>query len=205
MRRRVVRLALCGATLPWLIVTGSIRAEQRTDWRAVASADDRERLREWRDAWQEGLALARRAPGADVIAREPPLFDPDDALDRPMPVPGSYRCRTIKLGRADGGAALAIGGWGECRVGSAGALLRLERLDGGQRLAGLIYAGGSTRAVFLGTVALAEERRAIAYGHVAGRDMAGVVERIGERRWRLALPYPPFDSKLELLEFEPAA
>lgn len=202
MRRSAIRSTIALG----LMLAGAARAaEQRTDWRLVVSADDRERLREWRDAWQEGLALARRAPAADIIARDPVLFDPDDGLDRPMPTVGAYRCRTIKLGHIDGGAGLLVDSWGSCRIVPDGALVRLERLDGAQRLSGLLYAGGTSRAIFLGTVSFAEERRAIAYGHAAGRDLVGVVERIGERRWRLALPYPQFESKLDVVEFEPAA
>jgi hypothetical protein len=34
--------------------------------------------------------------------------------------------------------------------------------------------------------------------------MAGVVERIGERRWRLVLPYPNFESTIDVLELLPA-
>ncbi len=35
------------------------------------------------------------------------------------------------------------------------------------------------------------------------RDMAGVLERIGERRWRLVLPYPRFESLLDVVELVP--
>jgi hypothetical protein len=34
--------------------------------------------------------------------------------------------------------------------------------------------------------------------------MAGVVERIGERRWRLVLPYPAFESTIDIVELIPA-
>ena len=74
-------------------------------------------------------------------------------------------------------------------------------LDGVQRVSGTIYTDTDRRAVFLGTIAFAEERRPAAYGHAAGRDMAGVVERIGEGRWRLALPFPPLGGALALVEF----
>jgi hypothetical protein len=49
-----------------------------------------------------------------------------------------------------------------------------------------------------------DERRPVAYGHAAGRDVAGVVERIGERRWRLVLPYPRFGAALDVIELVPA-
>ncbi|RZJ43020.1 MAG: DUF4893 domain-containing protein, partial [Brevundimonas sp.] len=32
------------------------------------------------------------------------------------------------------------------------------------------------------------------------RDQIGVLERIGESRWRLVLPWPKQEAKLELME-----
>ena len=37
-----------------------------------------------------------------------------------------------------------------------------------------------------------------------GRDLVGVLERIGERRWRLVTPWPAAESNLDLLELVPA-
>ena len=34
--------------------------------------------------------------------------------------------------------------------------------------------------------------------------MAGFVERVGPRRWRIAFPYPAFESNLDVLELVPA-
>jgi hypothetical protein len=41
------------------------------------------------------------------------------------------------------------------------------------------------------------------YGRDANRDMAGIVQRIGPRRWRLVLPYPHFESLLDVVELVP--
>ena len=38
------------------------------------------------------------------------------------------------------------------------------------------------------------------YGDQSIRDQVGVFERIGSDRWRLVLPWPKVDSKLEILE-----
>ncbi|MDB5668625.1 MAG: hypothetical protein JWL74_1575, partial [Alphaproteobacteria bacterium] len=35
------------------------------------------------------------------------------------------------------------------------------------------------------------------------RDMAGIVERIGDRRWRIVLPRPSFESIVDVLELVP--
>ncbi|MBL7373056.1 DUF4893 domain-containing protein, partial [Escherichia coli] len=39
-----------------------------------------------------------------------------------------------------------------------------------------------------------------AYGAQPERDQAGVVERIGENRWRVVIPWPKQESKLDLIE-----
>ena len=34
--------------------------------------------------------------------------------------------------------------------------------------------------------------------------MAGYVERVGEKRWRLVLPWPKFESIVDVVELVPA-
>jgi len=58
--------------------------------------------------------------------------------------------------------------------------------------------------VFLGSMALASEPAARSYGLRPERDMVAVVERIGERRWRLVIPWPANESNLDLIELVPA-
>jgi hypothetical protein len=57
----------------------------------------------------------------------------------------------------------------------------------------------------LGTLTLGDEPRAMPYGVDAQRDLAGFVERIGPARWRLVLPYPPFESQLDVIELVPSS
>jgi hypothetical protein len=57
--------------------------------------------------------------------------------------------------------------------------------------------------VFLGTLQLGDERRSLEYGHDRERDMAGLMERIGDSRWRLVFPYPAFESTIDIIELVP--
>ena len=50
---------------------------------------------------------------------------------------------------------------------------------------------------------LGDEARPLPYGRDADRDMAGIVERIGPRRWRVAFPYPRWESTIDILELIP--
>jgi hypothetical protein len=81
----------------------------------------------------------------------------------------------------------------------------VSRLDGPQRPTGLIFADTDARAILLGTMVFSDETRPLDYGRDAGRDMAGAVERIGHRRWRIVVPYPRFESTLDVVELVPAA
>jgi len=76
-------------------------------------------------------------------------------------------------------------------------------MTGSQRYVGLIFPGDVMRQVFLGTLVLGDERRAMQYGRDQERDVAGFVERIGRDRWRLLMPRPHFESQIDVLELVP--
>jgi hypothetical protein len=123
-----------------------------------------------------------------------------------VPPPGAYRCRTFKLGSPrPGNAGFVAYGWFDCRVDvAADGAARLVKLTGSQRQVGLLYRAAPTRAAFLGTLMLGDEARAYAYGVDRTRDVVGWVERVAPQRWRLAMPYPAFESVLDVLELVPA-
>jgi hypothetical protein len=90
-----------------------------------------------------------------------------------------------------------------CRITREGDISSLAKLTGSQRPVGLILADRDTRAIFLGTLVLGDETSPLQYGQDAARDMAGLIERVGDARWRLVLPYPAFESILDVIEFTP--
>lgn len=172
------------------------------DWRRVATAGDRDRLRRWRDAWMTALPRARAADPAGVAAQGA-LFQPDLALAGAAPS-GRYHCRVFKLGAA-GSAMRDFTAYPafDCRIDDEGRVRSFYKQTGSQRPVGLLFADGD-RTVFLGTLLLGDERAPLQYGQDRDRDMAGVLERIGERRWRLVLPWPRFESLLDVIELVPA-
>lgn len=185
--------------------SGAAVAPLPTDWRAVATAADRERLRNWRTNWVEALAEARGAGRGADIRREGVLLDPDRALPGATPPAGDYRCRTIKVGtRGMGGLAYIAYPFFDCRIDDEGQVRSFHKRSGSQRPVGLIFADGAARAVFLGTMVLGDETMPLQYGQDAARDLAGIVERVGDRRWRIALPAPAYESKLDVVELVPA-
>ena len=175
--------------------------QQATDnWRDYARPADADRLSRLTGAWATALKLANDKGHAGDLAALGPLADPKArALPHPQPAPGDYRCRTVKLGGSLGFISYP---WFRCHVElTPGGDLVLTKLTGSQRTAGKFYPDGDTRLVYLGGQAWgADEAAAPAYGQDAKRDQIGVLERIGETRWRLALPWPRVESDLDLVE-----
>ena len=175
-----------------------------TAYRDVISEDDHIRLRDWRSTFVDALAAARKAGRSAEIAREGALLDPDAAITGPAIPNGMYGCRVIKLGAKDPGNLDFVSYAGfTCRIRQERTLQRLGKLSGAQRYVGLIFPGDGIRNVFLGTLAFADESRVLQYSQDEQRDVAGYVERIGPKRWRLVMPQPHFESQLDVMELVP--
>lgn len=177
-----------------------------TDWRAAATSHDRERLRDWRATFIAALGQARAAGHAAEVDDEGALLRPDAALGG-GPIPnGAYRCRVIKVGaKAPGMLDYIAYPAFACRVQQEHGLQGFAKLSGSQRPVGLIFPGDSLRQVFLGTLMLGDEVRAMQYGNDPDRDLVAFVERIGPARWRLVFPRPAFESTLDVIELVPAS
>jgi hypothetical protein len=173
-------------------------------WRDVATADDRERLRDWRDAFASALKAARASGHRQTIAAEGALLEPDAALAGPGIPNGDYRCRVIKLGAKSEGL-LDYVAYPDflCRISQPIGRQRFDKLTGSQRYVGSIYPNDGLRQVFLGTLVLGDETSALQYGRDRQRDIAGYVERIGPSRWRMIMPRPHFESQMDVLELVP--
>jgi hypothetical protein len=206
MRRASALLALglglsaCSAMRPG----GAVIESPPRDWRAVATSEDRGRLRAGRDAVVSGLKAARASGPAAEIAREGALLEPDAALGGGPIANGNYRCRVFKLGAKSPGLLdyVAYPAFA-CRIRQEKDLQGFAKLTGSQRAVGLVFPGDVMRQVFLGTLVLGDERRAMQYGRDQERDVAGFVERIGPNRWRLIMPRPHFESQIDVLELVP--
>ena len=173
-------------------------------WRSVATEPDQDRIRKWRTAWTEALAKAQPAHGA-ALAAEGALLQPDAAIEWQAPPAGDYRCRTIKIGgKSEANLDFIAYPNFTCRISGDGSILRFRKLSGSQRPVGRLFPDANRRMIFLGTLELGDETRAFDYGHDRERDMAGILERVAERRWRLVLPRPAFESTLDIIELVPA-
>jgi hypothetical protein len=198
----------CAAVLPGQPKVASVpvvTVEEGPKWERVAALEDVERIKALDSAWTDALAEARRA-AADDVAAEGKLLDPAAALPRPAPSPGSYKCRVIRLGASEGRPrAFAAFKPFFCYVAVEGDLLAITKQTGTQRPGGYLYDDTlPSRMIFLGSVALGEEDAPPAYGEEVTRNMAGVFERIGAFRYRLVIPRPRTNSKLDVFELVPS-
>jgi len=168
------------------------------DWRDYAKPADVDRLDRLDAAWTKAREGVKKDGDEAELARLGALADPTVSLPNPHPAPGLYRCRTIKVG----GMGLIAYGWFRCEVElTPGGDLILNKLTGSQRSTGLLYPGEGDGLVFLGAQAWgATELKAPAYGAQSERDQVGLLERIGDQRWRLAMPWPRVESDLDLME-----
>lgn len=174
--------------------------QQASDnWRDYANAGDVDRLERLDAAWDTALGGVKEHGHQAELARLGALADRKVALANPHPAPGAYRCRTLKLGRRFG---LIAYGWFRCEVElTPGGDLVLNKVSGSQRSFGKLYPGEGNGLVFIGSQAWGmDEAEAPAYGADRLRDQIGVLERVGEQRWRLALPWPRVESDLDLME-----
>lgn len=176
------------------------------DWKHVATPADMDRIKSWRTAFVKALDNARARGNGANIAIEGALLDPDAAMGGAGPAPGQYRCRVIKLGtKSPAMPAFTVYPDFACTVADEGEVMSFAKIGGLQRPVGLIFPCDDRRQIFLGTMMLGDETRPMDYGRDAMRDMAGAVERIGPNRWRLILPYPNFESVMDVIELVPQA
>jgi len=206
MRRALVLILLASATGGCEVIEqpSGLIPRWTTSSRQVISDNDRVRLRDWRQTFESALDQARKAGHSADIAKEGVLLDPDAALDGPAVPDGDYRCRVVKLGKqSDALLDFVTYPPFSCRIHAERGLQRLTKLSGSQRYVGLIFPFDAIREVFLGTLVLGDERRAMQYRQDEKRDVAGHVERVGTNRWRLVIPQPHFESNLDVMELVP--
>jgi hypothetical protein len=195
----VLMLSACATSRP-----GGSAPAGPPDWRVIATEPDRKRIREWRTAWIEALRKAQAAGHGATLAREGALLQPDAAFPWQAPPMGEYQCRVIKVGAKSTGLLdyVAYPSF-NCRIRAENGMTSFAKLTGSQRPIGHLLPTAGDRMIFLGTLQLGDENRALRYGDDRERDVAGIVERIGDSRWRLVLPYPRFESTIDVLELIP--
>jgi hypothetical protein len=180
-------------------------APRPNDWRLIASEVDAGRIGAIGESWNAALADARVHGGAKAIDAEGALLDPKAALARPAPPPGVYHCRVVRIGLTEENRKKAWAAFKPffCFVAVEGPLLTFTKGSGTHRPGGRLWDDGDTRMVFLGSVSAQPDGPLPAYGDNPMSNQVGVVERIGEFRWRMVIPGSTPEAKLDVMELLP--
>ena len=174
-RIAVLGLAFACASCCGRAATGALLAPA-SDWRAVATDSDREAAARLARRRSPARSPPRAAAGHGADdRREGALLEPDAALGGPSLPNGDYRCRVIKLGARVRRPArlISLTPLSPAGSGQSGAAQTFAKLTGSQRQVGAIFPGDALRQVFLGTLVLGDEARAMQYGSDEERDVAG--------------------------------
>jgi len=178
-----------------LVCTAPAAAYADGEVHKLMTASDRQRLDEYGETRKAALEQARSGSPADVAILDGLLAKPLLSFSG-FDMTGDWRCRTIKVG---GITDLTVYGWFKCRVTDDGAGWQLEKLTGSQRTKGRFFDDQDKRLIYLG-VGYVNDDPAPAYGAGPESDQVGYAFRTGPKDWRIELPAPHYESKLDILE-----
>jgi hypothetical protein len=158
---------------------------------------DRIRLQKYGATRRAAIAEAKAGgPSAELSGLETTLAKPFQDFSG-FDMTGNWQCRTTKVG---GILPLVVYGWFKCRVTDDGSGWRLEKISGSQRTTGRFYDDSARRLIYLGSQYVDGEK-AKPYGSGPETDQVGYAFRTGKQEWRIELPAPYYESKLDILEF----
>jgi Domain of unknown function (DUF4893) len=198
---KTVIVACLALAVPAVIVVAKPIDAEKTLWTSVATANDVKRLNNWRAAFEQARQEAIKAGYGDDVAKGGDLFKIDAAQTGSRLPEGYYKCSVSKLG---GGFVQFIQYPAfRCHVTFEGGRRQFVKLSGSQRPVGYIYKKDSFQSVFLGTIVLGDEDKLVSYGQDEDRNEAGLVERIGAKRWRIIFPFPYYESTMDVIDLVP--
>lgn len=178
-----------------VLLSGAALADGDVD--KLMTPADKVRLQNYGEVRKAALAEAEAGGAqADVETLDALLAKPFISFQG-FDMTGSWQCRTIKAG---GLAPLIVYGWFNCRVSDDGSGWLLEKLSGSQRTKGRFYDDNEKRLIYLGSFFIAGDTPK-PYGSGLESDQVGYAFRTGPAEWRIELPSPYYESKLDILEF----
>ncbi|QKC96438.1 DUF4893 domain-containing protein [Mesorhizobium sp. NZP2298] len=158
---------------------------------------DKARLDQYGETRKAALAEAKAGNPDEVKQLDALLAKPLVSFSD-KDLTGNWKCRTIKAG---GLSPLVIYGWFKCKVTDDGSGWRLEKISGSQRTQGRFFDDNEKRAIYLGSGSVNNDR-AKPYGSGPQADQVGYAFRTSASEWRIELPAPYYESKLDIIEFK---
>jgi len=166
----------------------SLTVEAAETWRTQAAPGDVALIDSLSARWDQALARARSARLGGRVAAQGALLDPKAALPRAAPAPGPYACRALRFSPAGPKTRWEEAKGFFCFVGAETEGPSLT-VDGGPRRLGgyLAEEKGGRRLILLGA-GRGKGGPLRAYGEDPAGDLVGSLERVGDFRYRLAVP-----------------
>lgn len=170
-------------------------------WQDEASTFDANRLARLDEARAKGLSEAQAGRDISLIRA---VLDAEARPASARALAGDWQCRTIKLG---GMSADVVYSWFRCRIGRRGDRLYFSKLNGTQRLNGVLFPHESGGFVLLGALSAKGEpaHRYSGNGPAAGAtatpdDAVGLLQSTGRSSARIEFPYPVQESTFDIIE-----
>lgn len=161
---------------------------------------DRERIGAYDRVRAAAIVDAQRGEAADKAVLTQVLAGDPTPIDHAT-LPGTWRCRTIKVGAKGDLLPLVVYADFRCRiVATAGGGLRFEKISGSQRTAGTLYPYDRDRLGYAGSAWYGYEKGPKPYGADPERDEVGLLVRVSRERLRLELPSPRYESQFDIIE-----
>ena len=180
-----------------LVSTSALPAFADGEFDKLITPADRQRMEKYGDTRKEALAEAKAGGAADEVATLDTVANKQPQSWSGFDMTGNWQCRTIKVG---GISPLVIYGWFKCRVSDDGSGWMLEKTSGSQRTKGRFFDDGDKRLTYLGSFFVNDDP-AKPYGSGPDSDQFGYAFRTGAKEFRIELPAPRYESKLDILEF----
>jgi Domain of unknown function (DUF4893) len=198
---RVFIITVMALTMPSSLIAAKSSDAEKTLWKSVATLKDVERLTNWEAAFEQARKETVAAGYAADLEKGDVLYKTDVAKPNPQLPAGFYNCSVTKLG----GQLVQFIQYPvfRCQVTFEGGRRQFVKLSGSQRPVGYIYKKDNKQSVFLGTIVLGDEAKLVSYGQEEDRNEAGLVERIGAKRWRILFPFPHYESTMDVIDLTP--
>ena len=178
-----------------LVLPGSLAlADGEVD--KIMTAADKARLAAYAETRKAALLEAKAGAPGEVSKLDALVAKPEMPFSG-IEMLGNWQCRTIKVG---GLLPLIYYDWFKCRITEDTLGWLLEKTSGSQRTTGRFYDESERRLIYLGSFFIAGDKPN-PYGSGPETDQVGYAYRSGEQEWRIELPAPYYESKLDILEF----
>jgi Domain of unknown function (DUF4893) len=180
-----------------ILSAGTLPAFADGEFDKLITAADRQRMEKYEETRAAALAEAKAGGAAGDLAALDAVAGTEPQSWSGFDMTGKWQCRTIKVG---GALPVVVYGWFKCRVSDDGSGWMLEKTSGSQRTKGRFFDDGEKRLTYLGSFYVNDDP-VKPYGSGADSDQFGYVFRTGARTFRIELPAPRYESKLDILEF----